>query len=637
MYKTLLSLAVLLATLQVQSQSSILTKSSAAIPEELKKEADAVYRLDEGILDVLSASEYTLKVHQVVTVLNAEGAYHLHHRLPQNKFYKVEEVEINVYDALGLPVKKYGKKDFETEALFDGYSLVTDDKVMKLYTPAPGYPCTVDVQYKIHATSYIELPNWFSNYHRASTELFRYKVQVPLLLDIRQRTLNFSLTPTVEAINNLKHYTWEAKNITAKRLESDGYEAARYLPQIEVVPNEFSYDGYKGSFRSWQDFGAWNYKLYEESAPFSPQRVAEIQAMVAGAKSREEKIAILYRYLQKNMRYVSIQLGIGGFKPFAVKFVDEKKYGDCKALTNYMRHLLQTVGIQSYPALINAGYNKISADASFPTDPFNHVILCIPAQKDTVWLECTSKDNRTGELGTFTENKKALLLTQNGGILVNTPHSDYKLNETVTSNIVTIHADGSAEIRNGIRSRGEAASFYHQVGQLASDEQKEKLVKHLLYKSPEELTVTTPGNDEGAFVVNRTYDRLFDFKAGSKYFFPLCVNKLATENVKPFRREQEFLFTYPYSKKDTTVFLLPAGFTLESVPANKELQTELSVYKRICRYDKTSNQLTIACELLLKQHVISAALYPKLVQFFRDVAALEDENFVLEEGTKQPF
>ena len=76
--------------------------------------------------------------------------------------------------------------------------------------------------------------------------------------------------------------------------------------------------------------------------------------------------------------------------------MDEKKYGDCKALTNYMRYMLKTVGIKSYPALINGGASKVSADPAFPADPFNHVILCIPQGKDSAWLECTSNISETG-------------------------------------------------------------------------------------------------------------------------------------------------------------------------------------------------------------------------------------------------
>lgn len=609
--------------------------SAEAIPAELKKDANAVFRLDEGILDVTSSSEYSLRVRQVVTLLDAEGAHHLRHRIGIDKFNKVDFVEINVYNAQGALVKKYGKKDFTVEAAFDGISLVNDDKVMELYTPAPGYPCTIDVQYKRKNTGYVELPNWFINFHDASTEVFRYEVNVPAALDVRHRTLNFSITPVIETVGSLKKYTWEAKNIAAKKFESEGFEPARYLPQVEVSPNEFSYDGYKGSFRSWKDFGSWNYALYEEKEAFSPQRTAEIKALVAEAKTREEKIKILYQYLQKNMRYVSIQLGIGGFKPFAVNFVDNKKYGDCKALTNYMRYLLKVVDIPSYPALINAGYNKIPADSQFPTDPFNHVILCIPGVKDTTWLECTSTNNKVAELGSFTENKKALLLTEAGGFLVNTPRSVFGANTVSSRNLVTITPEGTASIENSTRSSGDAASFFQYVSQLSDGEQKEALVQYLLYKNPESLTITTPaGNEDVLFQINRTYNKLFLFKTGNKYFYPVCINKLATEKMKPFQRTMDFLFRFPYSKSDTTVFQLPAHHTVETLPANKELMTPFSVYKRTCSYDKANNRLTIVSSLALREHVIPAALYGAVVSFFRDVNELEEESFVLQKAVQ---
>ena len=613
-----------------QSQTSTVPLAAAAIADDLKKDAAVVFRLDEGVLDVQSASEYTMTVHQVVTILNDKGAYHLRHRLGIDKFNKVEDVVISVYDAQGQLVKKYGRKDFEIQAAFDGISLVTDDKVMELYTPAPGYPCTIDVQYKRRTTSYLELPNWFINFDDAATELFRYEVKVPVALDIRQRTLNFTVTPAVETIGNVKRYVWEAKNINAKRVESEGFEPARFLPQVEVAPNEFSYDGFKGSFRTWKDFGAWNYALYEEKEPFNTERISEIKALVAHTENRDEKIRILYRYLQKNMRYVSIQLGIGGFKPFAVGFVDDKKYGDCKALTNYMRYLLKTVGIPSYPALINAGHNKIPADPAFPTDPFNHVILCIPVAKDTTWLECTSNINKAGELGTFTENKKALLLTEAGGVLVNTPKTDYRLNNVITRNTVIIGSEGEAAIANAIQSTGDAASFFQYVSQLTTDEQKERLVQTLQYKNPDEFTVTTQAEKEDViFQIKRSYSKLFHLKAGSKYFYPLCINKLATDNLKPFLRTMDFLFPFPYQKTDTTVYQLPEGFTLDAIPENKEIKTTQSIYKRTCAYDKASRKLTTISVLALQEHVIPAAAYAGIVAFFREVNELENESFVL--------
>jgi hypothetical protein len=610
------------------AQETEVDKTAGRIPAALKENAVAVYRLDKGSLTIVSASEYIFSVHQVVTILNEQGAHYLRHRLGFDKFYQVDDVSISLYDSDGVLKKKYGKKDFEVEAAYDGISLVTDDRVMDLYTPAPGYPCTMEVRYKIKANGYLELPDWTIQTHDAATEHFYYEVIVPEEIDIRHRTINMAAIPTIQSVEKKKKYTWEVRNVGVKKLESEGYEAAKYMPRVEVAPNVFSYDGYPGSFKTWKDFGSWNYQLYNDKKPFTPARISEIQALVSNITSPAEKIKLLYQYMQRNMRYVSIQLGIGGFKPFAVSFVDEKKYGDCKALTNYMRHLLTVAGIPSYPALINAGYNKLPADPSFPTDPFNHVILCVPIGKDTTWLECTSNTNLAGELGSFTENKKALLLTDQGGILVNTPKSYYGANKLTLHTLVNVTPNGGAEVSSKMEAIGEAASLLQYISQQNEDDQKEMLMRHLRFKQPETFKVASINDNKANLGVTMVYDKLYEFNAGNKFFFPLSVNKLS-ERLKMALRETDYVFKYPYTKRDTTVFQLPPNYILEAVPANKEMQSEYSSYQRSYTYDKAANKLSAFSLLVLKSQVIPALAYSKVARFFNDIADLEEETLIL--------
>src|SRR5574342_1196313 len=103
---------------------------------------------------------------------------------------------------------------------------------------------------------------------------------------------------------------------------------------------------------SWQDFGKFIYALKQGRDELPPEIKQKVHELTDGIADTKEKINVLYGYMQKNTRYVSIQLGIGGWQPFDAKYVAKKGYGDCKALSNYMYSILKEAGIKSYYAVI---------------------------------------------------------------------------------------------------------------------------------------------------------------------------------------------------------------------------------------------------------------------------------------------
>jgi hypothetical protein len=633
MRRTILAAVFLLCFFIGKSQTNILLYGSTSITDSLKENANAVVRLDEGKLEVISRSRYILRVHEVTTVLNSEGAAHLHHSLGFDRLYTVGDVAITMYNSLGLPVRRYSRKDFEVGTAYDGFSLATDDKVMRLTTPAPSYPCTVDVQYEIKANSYIELPDWTLGTTNTSTEIFRYSVTVPTALDIRYRSFNFDLEPSVQTQDNKKVYTWETKNVKAEKSLQGGFKAGSYSKRIEVAPNVFEYDGYAGSFQSWNDFGKWGFALYQEKNPFKEDRRREINDMILKCSNTREKVTTLYDYLKSNMRYVSIQFGIGGYKPFPVKFVDEKKYGDCKALTNYMRYLLDVAGIKSYPALVNAGNESPPADPRFPSSPFNHVILCVPNNSDTIWLECTSNSVPAGFLGTFTENKNALLLTENGGVLTRTPASKAENNLLCSYNEIHIDDVGGATASSRSFSTGDIAQEFTELRKMDANDQKEIFVNHLNYKPGDEFQVAAHSDSANGHIVQLRFlfERWYAFKAGNKYFFPQELNKIFYEDLKDEKRNIDFLFEYPYQKMDTTVIYLPKGFTIEELPGPAEMKSVFAYYKKEA-VAGAEGKITIVTTLYLNKHIIPPGQYQKVQSFFSKVKEYEEENIVLKKS-----
>ena len=606
--------------------------SAMDINEGLKKEAHSVCRLNENIIEVSSPSQYRQKVHQIVTILDKAGAYNLEKNLWFNKFRKFSDIDIRLFDKTGREIRKFTKKDFETYYAFDGISLVTDDKYMHLHIPLQEFPCTVETRYELNVSGYIQLPGANISNNEQSTEIFRYVAVIPNSIDIRYRVRNFEIKPEIQSDNKNKTYTWEAKNINAISIDVNSFEHDKYIPTIEIVPSAFEYDGYKGGFTSWKEFGKWNYDLYESKDPFNEQRLSEIKALIPSKSSDLDKIRILYDYLKKTTRYVSIQLGIGGFKPFPVKFVDENKYGDCKALTNYMRNLLKVAGIKSYPALINSGYRSFPADPSFPLDVFDHVILCIPREKDSVWLECTSDHNTAGFLGSFTENKNALLLTENGGVLVPTPRSNYKNNQLSTKTDIILDAEGGAHAVSSIYATGDIDGLFYEVNKEDTDTQKEIYVHYFNYKEPDEF-VLKEKEQTGigtTYHFELSYDKIYDFNAGNKYFLPQRIYQLSNEKINPsYSRRNEYLFRYPYEKTDTTIFHLPEKFSTDNIPSPVELNNDIGYYKKQIVINKEARSLTIITQLNLKKSIISANDYSKIAEFYASVQKNEDQKIVV--------
>ena len=180
---------------------------------------------------------------------------------------------------------------------------------------------------------------------------------------------------------------------------------------------------------------------------------SKVAALTTEATTEEEKINALYKYMQENMRYVSVQLGIGGWQPFSAQYVEQNKYGDCKALSNFMMSMLKEVGIQSYPVLIAAGDTYFEVGEDFTKPLFNHMILHVPSVD--YWLECTSNTSPPNYLGSFTADRNVMLVTENGGQLARTPKLTKDDNTEASKVTIALSETGEATIGYELEAHGD--------------------------------------------------------------------------------------------------------------------------------------------------------------------------------------
>jgi len=382
------------------------------ISPALLKNANVIVRLEQTRFEINNTKDARLKNHYVITILNENGAEWADFEEYYNRFREVESVEAILYDANGKQLKRIKKKDLEDRSGLSGSNLIDDNRIKHHNFYYKVYPYTVEYIVDISYKSTLFFPRWTpQGSEKLSVESSSMSIVCPTGYQFRYKSFNYDKDPVVTLEKNNSVSTWSASNLNAITREPYGPMWHELATMVIFGPTEFQVDEYRGNMATWQDFGKFVYTLKQDRDQLPDNIKQTVHQLSNGVSDPHLKIARLYEFMQANTRYISIQLGIGGWQPFDAKEVATKGYGDCKALTNYMYSLLKEAGILSYYVLVRAGRSANYITADFPSQQFNHVILCVPLSKqDSVWLECTSQSMPAGYLGDFTSDRNALLI-----------------------------------------------------------------------------------------------------------------------------------------------------------------------------------------------------------------------------------
>ena len=605
--------------------------SALTIPDSLKKDADLVMREEKIKLTIKDKNTAWMDVHQVFTVLNEQAKKYLFFQEYSDKFRMLDEAEIKLYDLLGTKKNTYSKKEMTSGKYFN--ELVPEGKITYFDVNAPAYPITVEFNYSIKYKGIFSLPAYEMQSPWQSIEHSVFEVEVPTDLGVRYKLVNTTKQPQIKKEDGKDLYTWELKNVNAYKREKHSGSPYTYEPTVLLGPTKFQLDDYDGDMTSWKNLGAWIDNLYAKTTALPEEKKVFYRDMVKHATTDRQKAEILYSYMQNNMRYVSIQLGIGGLRPFPASFVDDKKYGDCKALSNYLKSALDAVGVKSNLLIIQGSSTPREVYDDFPANYFNHAILCIPQQKDTIWLECTSTTLPFAQLGPFTENRKAMMVTDDGGVLVNTPVSNYKTNTETINTVIEVNEEGGAKVKTGYTlygdSRDELLNRYHD---LKDDEKRKYFITQNEWKQPDNLQISNSKDKANPYIVSATmdYEKIFSFNAGSKLFFETRLYPIFDEEIpENEKRIRDYYFTSPYQILDTTLYKFPAVYTLENLPKNKLVNFLFAAYSCTYTWDAANHTISCYAMLQIKDRVIKAGDYTKLLDFKKQVMADVNEKIVM--------
>lgn len=554
------------------------------IPAELLPHANVVKRMEEIRVEIKDAGKATIYNKYALTILNAAGDNAANFFEHYDQLISIQSIEGNLYDATGKKIKSLKKNDLQ-DISGTSESSLADDNRLKLHNfNYKIYPYTIEYESAIEFKGIFYLPDWLpvadENY---AVEKSKLDVQCPADYKLRFKTFNYPKEPQVTTIKQVQQYEWMVEKLPA--LEAESYQPEWYeiTPAVFLAPVDFEIQHYSGNMTDWKGFGKFIYALNTGRDKLPDNIKQQVHLLTDHVTDSKDKVKILYEYMQKNTRYISIQLGIGGWQTFDAAYVASKGYGDCKALSNYMYSLLKEAGIKSYYTLIKAGENKNSLLADFPSNQFNHIIVCVPQAKDTIWLECTSQTLQTGYLGGFTSNRNALLVDENGGTLVRTPVYKKNDNLQVRKIIASVNEEGKLTAVVNTKYKAQQQDDLNGMLNAVSRERVSEILKVQLNLPSYDISKFDYTDEKGTLPV---IDELLELTAnnyctisGKRLFIvPNILNKSSSKVTGAATRKFDVKLSSAFIDIDSVEINIPAGYTPESIPGNISLDTKFGTY-----------------------------------------------------------
>lgn len=605
----------------------------SSIPAALIKNANVVKRTEEIRYVISESNKAKLYKRVAYTILNEQGDKWAGHAEGYDKLRSIGSFEGSLFDAAGKKIKTLKKSEIRDVSGSDDASLADDNRIKWHSFFYKVYPFTVEYEVELSYKGTMFLPDWIPQERPVmAVQQSKISVMVPESNPLHYKMFNYKKEPLITTEKGNKIYTWEVKEMTAIQSEYASPAWHELSTSVFFATEKFELDDYQGSNASWKDFGKFVYDLKKERDVLPDEIKQKVHQLTDGVSDPYEKISKLYEYMQQNTRYISVQLGVGGWQPYDAKYVATRRYGDCKALSNYMYALLKEAGIRSVYTVITAGDEEDYLLTDLPSSQFNHVILFVPQGKDTTWLECTSQTKPAGYIGGGTGNRFAVAVDENGGTLIRTPR--YGMNENLQVRKVAATIDEAGNLTAVIKTN-YGAEQQDRLHSIINGLSKEKLMEFL----KEDIDLAT--YDVRSFnykeerkavpVIAETLDLVADNYAtvtGKRLFvIPNIITRTHRKLAAAEERKFDIKLGFEYKDIDTVEIELPKGYTPEAIPQDVLINSPFGKYSSSVKLK--DNKIIYYRSMEHNSGRFPAKVYGDLVKFYETIYKADRNKVVL--------
>lgn len=616
-----------------QTLQTFLKRNGYEVSDELLQKTNSVILSDDT--NVILHNQKKLEYSKITTtlVLNSMGLEQSSLYAIYNNSNTIKNFEASVLYANQNKIIKFKSSDYKDESYVDSNAIFTDSRVKKLSFVPISYPFIITLKIDYHSTNTAAIPSFYTytNYNQSILSK-SYKVKSNEDLGFRYKVKNDALNQ-IKISNSDSGLLFHIHNLPALIPEKLSQSFIKIVPYTIFGIDKFCLEGVLGTASNWQEYGDWfESNLLKDLDVLPKAFVLQLQEMVKEAKTVHDKALIIYDYLQKNTRYISIQVGIGGFKPFSAAQTHKLGYGDCKALTNYMKAMLKAVGVVSYYCELYAGDERMNIEKDFTSIQGNHVMLALPQVGGYEFIECTSQYSTMGMNPTFS-NDRLLLVIKPGGQseLVHTPQLNSAQNVMEHRHELDINENGSISILTtasygGVFRTGMEADLTKSPLML----KKKFLEENKMISNPSISKISLQTSAVNNLILEEV-----------QFIAPSLSTKMGTDlflNLYPFsslnldvtikdkQRKQDIELSNNLQIVDEIFIKYPASFTYKPIYQDVFINTIFGTFKQ--QFSYPASGIHIKSSMVLNAGIYSKDNIDKLQDFFETVKRLEHNKLI---------
>jgi len=612
------------------------------------EKTDAVLLYSETNVTVLSADKIRTQVREAYKILRPNGREHGSVFVAVNPERKLRAFHGWCIPAQGKDFEVKDKDAVEVSPNIAGGELISDVKYRVLRIPAPDLGNIVGYEYETEEQPYFLQEMW----HFQDLDPVRethYSLQLPAGWEYKASWLNHEEVAPLQSGGNVSQ--WVLHDVKGIRREPE-------MPPRDGVAGSMIVSffapggGALNGFANWGEMGKWYTNLIGGRVEASAEIKQQVATLTASSTTALQKMQSLAAFVQRDIRYVAIELGIGGWQPHPAADVYSHRYGDCKDKATLLRSMLREIGIDTYHVAIYTERGAITLQTP-AHHGFNHAILAIklpdgltdPSLVATIqhpnlgrilFFDPTNDLIPFGQLPGYLQANYGLLVTPDGGELVELPQQPSRMNSISRTAHLTLDARGTLKGDVQETRLGERASFERwRLRTLSKDTDRIKPIEELLAGSLGSFQIT-----KAALLNVQQTDQPFGFNysfespnyaknAGNLILVrPRVIGQKALGFLET-KESRKFPIEFEEPTRDTDSFEItfPAGYVVDDIPAPVDADYGFASYHS--KTVVTGNVVGYTRTFEVKELSVPVNKADDLKKFYRIIASDERNTVVL--------